>query len=145
MRKHLLLTLLTLTGCQQPPAKKKITAPAKQKKPIEQLASTVLTQAPSPTKKPEIGNTVTIDYTCWLADEQQKPVRLINNSQTPFSFLVGVHRVIEGLDKGIQSMQVGEKRRFIIPPSLAYGDVGFGIIIPPQATLIFDVTLYAIR
>lgn len=141
MKRRFLLLLLAIGGCQQQPIKKNKPSIVKVR---DEFRSTIIAPAHPSAKKPEIGNHVTIDYSCWLADEQNQPTKHINNSEAPFTFLLGARRVIEGLDKGVQLMQLGEQRRFIFPPSLAYGNTGLGTLIPPQATLIFDVTLRAI-
>ena len=63
----------------------------------------------------------------------------------PFSFVLGMGRVIKGWDEGIQLLKVGDKARFVIPSHLAYGSQGAGGVIPPDATLIFDVELMDVK
>ncbi|HTP66260.1 MAG TPA: FKBP-type peptidyl-prolyl cis-trans isomerase, partial [Geobacteraceae bacterium] len=63
----------------------------------------------------------------------------------PYTFVLGRGEVIKGWDEGIQSMKVGGKRRLIVPPKLGYGKKGAGNVIPPDATLIFEVELIEIR
>jgi FKBP-type peptidyl-prolyl cis-trans isomerase len=63
----------------------------------------------------------------------------------PIDFILGKGMVIKGWDEGLQGMQVGEKRTLVIPPSLGYGEQGAGGVIPPNATLTFDVELVALR
>ena len=90
-----------------------------------------------------VGSDVTVHYTGWLEDGT-KFDSSVDRGQ-PFAFVLGAGRVIKGWDEGIVSMRVGGKRKLIIPPDLAYGNGGFGNIIPPKATLIFDVELLIIR
>ena len=91
---------------------------------------------------PEPTETVVVHYTGWLEDGTQFDSSV---GGTPFSFQIGIGRVIAGWDQGLATMQVGGKRRLIIPPELAYGPEGRPPVIPPNATLIFDVELLEIR
>ena len=89
------------------------------------------------------GQMVTVHYTGWLNDNG-KPGKKFDSSVDrgePFSFPLGAGYVIKGWDEGVAAMKIGEKRRLIIPSNLGYGARGAGAIIPPNATLIFDVEL----
>lgn len=91
-----------------------------------------------------------VQYTGWLyetsaADKKGKEFDSSKNGGQPFRFTVGAGQVIKGWDQGVLGMKVGGKRRLTIPAELAYGDVGAGGVIPPGATLIFDVDLVAIE
>lgn len=95
------------------------------------------------------GQKAVVQYTGWLyetsaPDKKGKQFDSSRSSGRPFSFTVGSGEVIKGWDQGVLGMKVGGQRRLIIPADLAYGDVGAGGIIPPGATLIFDVDLIAI-
>ena len=95
---------------------------------------------------PQSGKSVTVHYTGWLADKDGNPIidKKFDSSVDrgePFSFIIGIGRVIKGWDEGVASMKVGEKRRLIIPSTLGYGARGAGASIPPHATLVFDVEL----
>ncbi len=97
--------------------------------------------------KPKVGQTVTVHYTGYL-DDNGKPGKKFDSSVdrgTPFSTAIGVGRVIAGWDEGLQNMQVGEKCRLFIPANLGYGARGAGAAIPPNANLIFDVELLAVK
>lgn len=101
-------------------------------------------------KKPVKGNMVTVHYTGWLYDENasDKKGRKFDSSHDrnqPFTFQVGIGQVIKGWDEGLLDMAIGEQRRLIIPAGLGYGARGAGAVIPPNATLIFDVELIAVR
>jgi FKBP-type peptidyl-prolyl cis-trans isomerase FkpA len=96
------------------------------------------------------GQTAVVQYTGWLYETSapEKKGREFDSSRTagqPFRFVVGTGNVIKGWDQGVLGMKVGGHRRLTIPADLAYGDVGAGDVIPPGATLVFDVELVAIE
>jgi peptidylprolyl isomerase len=102
----------------------------------------VVGDGPSPDK----GQTVSVHYTGWL-DDDGKPGRKFDSSRdrgSPFQFTLGVQQVISGWDMGVASMQVGGRRTLVLPPEHGYGARGAGGVIPPNATLIFDVELLGI-
>ena len=92
---------------------------------------------------PENGQTVSVHYTGWLEDGTKFDSSLDRGQ--PFSFVLGEGRVIRGWDEGVATMKVGGKRQLVIPPELAYGERGAGAVIPPNATLIFEVELLEVR
>ena len=95
------------------------------------------------------GRTVLVHYTGWLTDgtrfDSSRQPRRPMGRQEPFSFRLGAGEVIKGWDEGVVGMRVGGKRQLLIPPTLAYGDRGAGQVIPPGATLIFEVELVEVR
>jgi peptidylprolyl isomerase len=92
---------------------------------------------------PTAGQTVVVQYTGWLQDGTQFDSSM--GRDQPFSFQLGKGTVIPGWEEGISTMKVGGKRQLVIPPALAYGDSGSGSVIPPGATLIFEVELVSIK
>jgi peptidylprolyl isomerase len=96
---------------------------------------------------PATGQTCVMHYTGWLYENGQKGRKFDSSVDRgdPFEFPIGTGRVIKGWDEGVASMKVGGKRTLIIPPELGYGARGAGGVIPPNATLIFDVELLGIR
>lgn len=96
------------------------------------------------------GQTAVVHYTGWLYDESapEKKGRKFDSSRDrnqPFDFELGAGMVIQGWDEGVQGMQVGGQRRLVIPPEKGYGAQGAGGVIPPNATLVFDVELVGIE
>lgn len=89
------------------------------------------------------GDHVKVHYTGWLTTGKKFDSSV--DAHQPYDFTLGQGDVIKGWDEGVAGMKVGGKRQLRIPPELAYGAAGFKTIIPPDATLIFDVQLLAIK
>jgi FKBP-type peptidyl-prolyl cis-trans isomerase FkpA len=99
-----------------------------------------LTSGNGPT--PKKGDTVSVHYTGWLTNGVKFDSSV--DRKEPFEFVLGTGQVIAGWDKGVATMQTGDKVKLTIPPELAYGASGYPGAIPPNATLIFEVELLSI-
>jgi FKBP-type peptidyl-prolyl cis-trans isomerase FkpA len=96
------------------------------------------------------GKAVIVHYTGWLYDPSVPDGhgRKFDSSvdrKVPFGFVLGAGKVIKGWDEGVAGMKVGGKRTLVIPPAMAYGERGAGGVIPPNATLVFDVELLEVK
>lgn len=97
-----------------------------------------------------LGQVAVVHYTGWLYDPtapEQKGTKFDSSRDRgePFKFAIGAGQVIRGWDEGVQGMQPGGQRRLVVPADLGYGDRGAGNVIPPGATLVFDVELLKIE
>lgn len=136
------LLALLLAGCSRPEPPQ--AAPENQ---VAELQVTDLAAGQGAEATP--GSKVTVHYTGWLYDHaatdgKGKEFDSSRGGQ-PFSFQVGQGQVIAGWDSGVAGMRAGGQRRLVIPAGLAYGDSGAGGVIPPGATLVFDVELLAVE
>jgi len=132
------VAMTTLTsGCTDAPASPTTSAPFSQTDLLVGTGADALT-----------GATLTMNYTGWLYDaskSDQKGLQFDSSvGKTAFSFTLGRGQVIKGWDQGIPGMRAGGRRRLVIPPSLAYGDMRTGLI-PPNSTLVFEVELLSIQ
>src|SRR5262245_16600168 len=126
-----------LGACVDAPSSPTVTAPYNQTDLVHGTGADALT-----------GSTLTVDYTGWLYDSakpERKGLQFDSSiGRTPFTFTLGSGQVIKGWEQGIPGMRAGGTRRLVVPPSLAYGDSRSGPI-PPNATLLFEVTLISIQ
>jgi FKBP-type peptidyl-prolyl cis-trans isomerase FkpA len=142
----LVITLALLGACGgEPPAAH---GPATGTPEVNTLEIVELT--PGPGAAIAAGQKAAVQYTGWLyetsaPDKKGKEFDSSRSSGQPFRFVVGAGQVIKGWDQGVLGMKVGGRRRLTIPADLAYGDVGAGGVIPPGATLVFEVDLVAIE
>jgi FKBP-type peptidyl-prolyl cis-trans isomerase FkpA len=107
----------------------------------------IIDTKPGTGPSPRAGQTVTVHYTGWLYANGAKGSKFdssVDRGQA-FSFPIGQGQVIRGWDEGVASMKVGGKRTLIIPPQLGYGARGAAGVIPPSATLMFDVELLGVK
>jgi FKBP-type peptidyl-prolyl cis-trans isomerase FkpA len=95
------------------------------------------------------GKSITVNYTGWLYDTSKpdgKGTQFDTSiGRSPWPLVVGAGSVIKGFDQGVVGMKVGGSRRLIIPPELAYGPAGNPPAIPPNATIVFDITLISVQ
>jgi FKBP-type peptidyl-prolyl cis-trans isomerase FkpA len=137
--------VLALGGCA-PPA---VQAPVAAEDQATELQAQDLVVGQGAVAAP--GSTVTVHYTGWLYDRDapEQKGRQFDSSRgatgRPFSFTLGARQVIAGWDEGVAGMRVGGQRRLVIPSALGYGDQGAGGVIPPKATLVFDVELLEVK
>jgi FKBP-type peptidyl-prolyl cis-trans isomerase len=96
---------------------------------------------------PTTGQICVMHYTGWLYEDGKKGKKFDSSldRNQPFEFPIGLRKVIAGWDEGVATMKVGGKRTLIIPPELGYGARGAGGVIPPNATLIFEVELLGVK
>ena len=108
-----------------------------------QIEDSVVGTGASPAK----GQTCVMHYTGWLYENGVKGKKFDSSvdRNEPFEFPIGMSRVIKGWDEGVSTMKVGGKRTLIIPPDMGYGARGAGGVIPPNATLVFDVELLGVK
>lgn len=142
------LMLLSITGCQAQ------SNSATNKEAIQMSANVNALQKIDTLvgegREAEVGFNVTVHYTGWLYDaskEDHKGKKFDSSldRNAPFNFFLGGSQVIEGWDVGVQGMKVGGKRTLIIPSDMGYGARGAGGVIPPNAALVFDVELLAVK
>jgi FKBP-type peptidyl-prolyl cis-trans isomerase FkpA len=143
--KSSLLAVALLAACSGKPA---TPPPAQPQAAVTSLQSEVL--QPGTGAAIAGGQIAVVQYTGWLyeaaaADKKGKQFDSSRTRREPFKFPLGTGSVIKGWDQGVAGMKVGETRRLIIPPDLGYGDSGAGGVIPPGATLVFDVELVGIE
>ena len=93
----------------------------------------------------QTGSAVSVQYTGWLASNGQKFDSSYDHGGQPFTLTLGQHQVIPGWEEGLVGMKPGGTRRILIPPALGYGAQGSGSTIPPNSTLIFDVTMVSVQ
>jgi peptidylprolyl isomerase len=107
-----------------------------------QYEDTQVGTGPTPAK----GQTCSMHYTGWLWVNNAKGAKFDSSLDRgkPFPFPIGAGRVIKGWDEGVATMKVGGKRTLLIPPELGYGAAGAGGVIPPNATLLFEVELLGV-
>jgi len=149
VEKYLILFLLTafalIPACTQ--NEQKVTQSAEQKGGEKMVKTPSGLQyedlVPGSGDSPKQGKKVTVHYTGWLTNGTKFDSSVDKNE--PFTFVIGAGQVIPGWDEGVLSMKIGGKRKLVIPPELGYGAAGAGGVIPPNATLVFEVILLDIN
>ncbi len=106
----------------------------------------VVDLAPGAGDAAQSGDTVSVNYTGWLYENGKRTKQFDSSiGRAPFEMTIGVTGVIKGWTEGLVGMKVGGKRTLTIPPEMGYGSRGAGGVIPPNATLVFDVELLGVR
>ncbi|MEZ5537482.1 MAG: FKBP-type peptidyl-prolyl cis-trans isomerase [Thiolinea sp.] len=150
----LLFSSLSLVACADnsaPPAEKTEVTTQPAAASTDQISELVIEEVKAGDgDEAQAGQVVSVHYTGWLyepgaADRHGTKFDSSRDRGQPFGFPLGAGRVIKGWDEGVAGMQVGGQRTLIIPPHMAYGDRGAGGVIPPDATLIFDVELLGVE
>lgn len=134
----------------EPVAKEAKKKESKKKEKKEAVAPTTLVSVDNKKgagAEAKAGQTVSVHYTGWLWENGKKGKKFDSSldRKAPFDFQLGTGQVIKGWDQGVAGMKVGGKRTLTIPPDLGYGPNGAGAVIPPNATLIFDVELLGVK
>ena len=138
------LATLALIGCSQ-----RAPVPTARENQVDALQVTDLVTGQG--AEATDGAKVTVNYTGWLYDRTYPGMKgkEFDSSRKPggqpFAFVLGQRQVIEGWDQGVRGMKVGGQRRLVIPAALAYGERGAGGVIPPNATLVFEVELLGVN
>jgi FKBP-type peptidyl-prolyl cis-trans isomerase len=148
-RKIALCALIALTAaCGEKPSAPAADAPLPPPPAVNKLE--IVDLQPGAGAEIAAGQRAVVQYTGWLyeasaPDKKGKEFDSSKNAGQPFKFVIDAGQVIKGWDQGVVGMKVGGSRRLTIPPELGYGDAGAGGVIPPGATLVFDVDLIAIE
>lgn len=142
------LALLLTAGICSTPAHSEPANTQKEKRIMTELIKTDTTVGEG--AEATAGKLVLVHYTGWLYDEaapghKGRKFDSSHDRAEPFDFPLGAGHVIKGWDQGVEGMKVGGQRTLVIPASLGYGARGAGGVIPPNATLVFDVELLAVR
>jgi FKBP-type peptidyl-prolyl cis-trans isomerase len=139
----LVLGGLSLAACSSPPATPQNTTSASAKEVTMPDGLKYTEDQVGAGAEATAGKTAVVHYTGWLMDGTKFDSSVDRNQ--PFSFPLGAGQVIKGWDEGVQGMKVGGKRTLVIPPALGYGARGAGNVIPPNATLKFEVQLLDVK